>query len=64
MSNTIEPFIRDIALMQQFRRRDYDRANRLVQIAAEHNIASTLSMQASEALERLVAFSGLAEGRT
>lgn len=54
---TLAPLLLDIALAQKFRRRDYDAANQLLQIAAEYGmVQSPLSIQASEMLDRLAAF--------
>jgi len=55
---TLAPLLLDIALAQKFRRRDYNAANQLLEIAAKFGIVqSPLSVQASEMLERLSAFS-------
>jgi hypothetical protein len=55
---TLAPLLLDVALAQKFRTRNYDAANQLLRIAGKHGIdQSPLVVQASEMLERLVAFS-------
>lgn len=55
---TLAPLLLDIALAQKFRRRDYNAASQLLEIAVKFGIAqSPLSVQASEMIERLSAFS-------
>ena len=54
----LAPFLLDTALAQKFRTRNYDAANRLLGIAKRYGMGqSPLSVQASEMLDRLVAFS-------
>jgi Domain of unknown function (DUF6895) len=55
---TLAPLLLDIALAQKFRQHDYDAANQLLKIAANRGMdPSPLSVQATEMLERLAAFS-------
>jgi hypothetical protein len=54
----LAPFLLDTALAQKFRTRNYDAANQLLGIANRYGMGqSPLSVQASEMLDRLVAFS-------
>ena len=56
--STLAPFLLDLALIQKLRLRDYDATNRLLEIAKGAGMdPSPLSVQASETLDRLVAFS-------
>lgn len=61
---TLAPLLLDIALVQKFRKRNYDEANQLLEIAAKYGMdQSPLSVQASEMLHRLAAFSEAVEMR-
>ena len=55
---TLAPLLLDLALLQKLRKRDYDSVNTLLQLAATNDLElSPLAIQATEQLERLVAFS-------
>lgn len=55
---TLAPLLLDIGLAQAFRKRDYDKANRLLEMATHYGMdQSPLSAQASEMLHRLAVFS-------
>lgn len=55
---TLAPLLLDIALAQKLRKRDYDEANQLLEIAGKYGMdQSPLSVQAAEMLHRLAAFS-------
>ena len=55
---TLAPLLLDLALLQKLRKRDYDSVNALLQLAAANDLElSPLAIQATEQLERLVAFS-------
>jgi hypothetical protein len=63
--SALAPLILDIALAQNFRRRDYDAANKLLMLAASHGmVQSPLALQAAEMLDCLVSFYGAAGANT